>query len=127
MWPLSTPRDPPEPFGSVILRRRIERGWSQETLAFEVRARTPMSPSAGAIGQIERGVTRPRPQTLAAIAKTLGLDPSDVLEFRLAAVRRLFDERAIGLEQASANLGALERAFAYPLAESAGGGITRRR
>jgi transcriptional regulator with XRE-family HTH domain len=101
--------------GSAIRRLRIKRGWSQETLAFEVRRRSAVSPTAGAIGQIERGVTRPRPETIEGIAQALEVAPADFPEYRLAAVRRLFDERAAGLEQAIANLEFFERAFRYPL------------
>jgi transcriptional regulator with XRE-family HTH domain len=119
----------PEAIGSVIRRLRIERGWSQEALAFEVRSRTKSSPTAGAIGQIERGVTRPRQQTIEGIARALDLSPEDLAEYRLAAVRRLFDERAVGLDQAIANLGAFEQAFSYSLAapEAELGPVTRRR
>ncbi len=113
------PDDPPEPIGAVIRRLRIDRGWSQEALAFEVRSQSGASPTAGAIGQIERGVTRPRPETLEGITRALDLAATEVPEYRLAIVRRLFDERAVGLDQAIANLNAFEQAFDYPL-DSAG-------
>ena len=120
---------PPEAMGAVIRRLRLNRGWSQETLAFEVRAKSSVSPTAGAIGQIERGVTRPRPETIKGIARALGVDPRDLVEYRLAVVRRLFDERAVGLDQAIANLEVFEQAIDYPLGGSQGaaGSVSARR
>jgi transcriptional regulator with XRE-family HTH domain len=118
--PRQTP-DIPEPLGSLIRRLRVKRGWSQEALAFEVRLRSDVSPTAGAIGQIERGVTRPRMATIEGIARALDLSPKDLAEYRLAAVRRLFDDRAVGLDQALANLEVFEQAFTYPLKAPAPG------
>lgn len=115
------PPDNPEPIGSLIRRLRNKRGWSQETLAYEVRSRSDVSPTAGAIGQIERGVTRPRMETMEGIARALDLSPKDLAQYRLAAVRRLFDEHVVGLDQALANLEVFEQAFTYPIGAPAPG------
>src|SRR5439155_941904 len=83
--------------GERIRRLRTERGWSQETLAYEVRRRHTSSPTAGAIGQFERGVTRPTAQTIAGLATALGVGPPDFPEYRLALARRALDEAALGV------------------------------
>jgi transcriptional regulator with XRE-family HTH domain len=104
----------PEPIGSAIRRLRLQRNWSQETLAFEVRRHHQSAPTAGAIGQIERGVVRPTERTIKGIAAALGIAPARFAEYRLAAIRRLFDENKVGLERAAANLAHFEHAFGNP-------------
>ncbi len=89
-----------------LLRLRTEAGLSQEALAFRAWD-AGRKISAGAIGQFERGITRPTPETIEALAGALGVEPEVFAEYRLAQMRRLFDEREVGLELAVRNLGAL--------------------
>jgi transcriptional regulator with XRE-family HTH domain len=98
-------------FGAVLRRLRLERGLSQERLAFAMHDAGQPGATSGAIGQFERGVTRPRPATIEAIAAALRVDPSEFAEYRLYRLRSLFDEREVGLDQALANAAELAQAL----------------
>lgn len=96
-----------EPLPALLKRLREARGLSQEALAFRVYdAGEKMT--AGAIGQFERGVTRPLPSTVEKLAIALEVDPSVFPEYRLAVARRQLDEREVGLDEALRNLAALQ-------------------
>jgi transcriptional regulator with XRE-family HTH domain len=58
------------------------------------------APTAGAIGQIERGLIRPTVATMELLAATLEVEPSHFVEYRLALARRQLDERQVGLKAA---------------------------
>jgi transcriptional regulator with XRE-family HTH domain len=90
-----------------LRRLRKGRDLSQEGLAYAMHDQGSKGATAGAIGQFERGITRPRPETIEAIAAALGVEPTEFVEYRLALVRRLFDERQVGLEQALDHLESL--------------------
>jgi tetratricopeptide (TPR) repeat protein/transcriptional regulator with XRE-family HTH domain len=67
-------------FPALLRGRRIAAGLTQEQLAHRAGL------SARAVGALERGVTRPYPRTLAALAGALGLDEAEREE--LAAATR---------------------------------------
>jgi predicted ATPase/transcriptional regulator with XRE-family HTH domain len=67
-------------FGQLLRRHRLERGWSQETLA----EHASLSPDA--IGMLERGVRRkPYEQTVGCLVQALKLDDRDRVIFLSAA------------------------------------------
>lgn len=105
-----------EPFGVRLRRLRAERELSQEALAFSTWVGEQRL-SAGAIGQFERGVAVPRPETMRRLAHALDVDPEAFGEYRLAEARRLLDEREIGLEAALATLERIEPALYGPSPE----------
>jgi len=73
----------PSAFGSLLRRYRLAAGFSQEALAERARI------SAQGIGALERGDRRtPQRETLNLLAKALGLDAEQRLEFEAAAVRQ---------------------------------------
>ena len=98
------------PLARLARELRQERGLSQEDLAFRMRDQGAGATS-GAVGQIERGVIRPKRETIEALAAALGVEPERFAEYRLAAARRLFDEREVGLEEALSNLRQLEESL----------------
>lgn len=91
--------------GTRIRRLRKARGLSQEDLARAVEAGRL---TAGAVGQFERGAGYPLPETLERLAHALGVEPDYFVEWRLARARRLLDERAVGLGEASHNMALVE-------------------
>lgn len=77
---------------------------SQNDLAFEVRIRHGRRLTGQAIGQFERGENGPSFAALEAMLDVLDADERDWPELVLGRARRMLDERAVGLEQALANL-----------------------
>ncbi len=70
-----------------LRRLRTERELSQEGLAYEMYRLGSKGATAGAIGQFERGVTRPRPDTIETLARALAVDPTEFVEYQLARAR----------------------------------------
>lgn len=96
------------PFHVVLEELRDEAGLSQENLAFEARAYVEDGLTTSTVNKLELGHRHPTIRTMEALAKALGVEPDLFAEYRLALVRRLFDEREIGLDAALAHLAALE-------------------
>lgn len=63
-------------FGKSIRKRRIERGLSQEKLAFLTNMHRTY------IGSIERGERNPSLKNIEAIAKALDIDLSELFKFK---------------------------------------------
>jgi|GEM_PF-4372787 len=95
-----------EEFRTLLLKYREQRKMSQDDLAYAARELAPKM-TGGYIGHLERGEKRPSADTIAALARGLDLPAETFTEYRLALIRRLFDEREIGLDQAEANLRAV--------------------
>jgi transcriptional regulator with XRE-family HTH domain len=68
----STPADPT--LAAVVRRVRVERGETQEDVAFNVAL------SVGAVGRIERGAANPTWTTVRALAQALGLSLAELGE-----------------------------------------------
>jgi transcriptional regulator with XRE-family HTH domain len=82
---------------------------SQDDVAYEARRHGAPSTLTGSwISQLRKGSRPLAPDVLRGIAGALGIEPERFAEYRLAVARQQLDERAIGLEQAVANLRALE-------------------
>jgi transcriptional regulator with XRE-family HTH domain len=78
-----------------IRELRLAKGWSQEQLAEEVNL------SRDAISRIERGERSPRLETLAVIAKAVGIPLAKLLDFGEPPPKhRPSDERMRSLERA---------------------------
>lgn len=98
-----------EPYWDRIRRIKDERGLTYDDLV----RRSPLSSSTvyalvqpyedQRAGKTSRS-RYPSAEVLEAIAAALGCEPDDFIEYRLAKARELLDERAVGLEQALANL-----------------------
>lgn len=85
---------------------------SLEDLAFASRGRNGKGGvSVAYVGRLERGEKSPGAETIRALARGLDVPPETFPEYRLAQVRRLFDERDLGLDQAVTNLRVLETVF----------------
>jgi transcriptional regulator with XRE-family HTH domain len=95
-------------FGQAIRRLRLERGLSMEELAYRTRDndadRSRRGLSFSYISLIERDYRRATPEVIELLARTLGVSPREFAEYRLALARRLFDEEAVGVEEALTNL-----------------------
>lgn len=65
-----------EKFGEKVRELRQTKGWSQEELAFRAGIHRNY------LGGIERGERNPALDNIAAIAKALGVEPSDLLQFK---------------------------------------------
>jgi transcriptional regulator with XRE-family HTH domain len=106
---------PVEPYWQRLRRLREERGLSQPQLYREtedvslemVRAleRDPAKPTRS-----QRSRSRyPSAATLARICAALGVPPEEFPEYRLALARDRLDDRVVGLDDAVAALGRIER------------------
>lgn len=102
-----------EPLGAKLRRLRVARGLSQEEVAFRMHDADGKA-TGGAVGQFERGVTRPLPRTVEAIAAALDVPAEGFAEYRLALARRLLDEREVGLEAALANYETVREVLGLP-------------
>jgi transcriptional regulator with XRE-family HTH domain len=63
-------------FGEKVRELRKAKGWSQEELAFRA------SLHRNYLGGIERGERNPALDNICAIAKALGVDPSELLRIK---------------------------------------------
>lgn len=98
-----------ETWVDVMDQLRGEAGLSQDDLAYEARRYGAPSTLTGSwISQLRSGKRPLAPDILRGIAGALGVEPERFAEYRLAMARQLFDEREIGLEEATANLTGLE-------------------
>lgn len=73
---------PQELFGQHLVQLRKKRGWSQEKLALE------SGLARSYIGGIERGQRNLALQNICILAHTLGVPPSEMLDFFPAATSR---------------------------------------
>lgn len=97
-------REQEEPFGERLRNARRARGLSIEALAYASRDLAPPGLTYSYVGMLERGLRRPSLEAIELLARALDLDPLEFPEYRLAKFRGLFDEKAIGLDEAVANL-----------------------
>jgi transcriptional regulator with XRE-family HTH domain len=67
------PRRESDPDGAVVHRLRLERGVTQESLAFEAHV------TIATLSRIERGVTGPKVATLRKIAAALGMSLAELV------------------------------------------------
>lgn len=115
-----------EHFGTIVKALREERGMTATDLAHEAGV------TEGYVRQIEKawattstkrwvGFARyPTMERIERIAAALGVEPGTFVEYRLGAVRRLLSEfepdhrfvPGVGLDEAAANLAALEELLA---------------
>jgi transcriptional regulator with XRE-family HTH domain len=106
----------PKTFGQAIRRLRLERGLSMEELAYRTRDndadRSRRGLSFSYISLIERDYRRATPEVIELLAQTLDVSPREFAEYRLALARRLFDEEAVGVEDALANFDLLTKLVA---------------
>lgn len=97
-----------ESIRTLLPRLRGKRGdpafISAENLAFALRDQLGRPLSTSYIQQIEWGKTPASRDVLEAIAAHFNVDANVFLEYRLERIRRLFDERDVGLDAAAANL-----------------------
>ncbi len=101
------------------LARVIRREMAEQDLRFREFAER-MDLSHGYISALANERDRPSEKTIKRLADGFGIAPSEILEYRLAQARRLFDERekeGVGLEQAAANLATLEEAGLFDVSE----------
>lgn len=97
-----------EPASRVLRRLLAEQAVSSRALAEATKEiRPPKGVSASYIRNVARGDDLPSAEALAILAEALHVQPEVFAEYRLAKVRELFDERAVGLEEALANLAAV--------------------
>lgn len=99
------------PWHRVLATKLAERGMSMEDLAFEARRRGGPKISSSRISKIKSGERPLGRELLEAFAEILGEPPAIFAEYRLALARAQLDEREVGLDQALANLEAIEQAL----------------
>lgn len=106
-------KDRTETFGRAVRQLRLERGLSMEELAYQTRDkdadRSRRGLSFSYISLIERDYRRATPEVIELLARTLEVSPRQFREYRLALIRRLFDEESVGAQTATANLELFER------------------
>ena len=92
-----------EDYRVIVTRLRAEKGMSLEDLAFEARAHAPKGTVSLSLIQkrLAPGSTaQPSPELLAALARSLDVDPAIFPEYRLAKASEELDEKVVGLDQA---------------------------
>lgn len=77
---------------------------SFERLAMEAWDPDLKGTSANQFKKVMRGERTLQPVLIEAVARVLGVKPTEFPEYRLARTRELFDERVVGLDQAVENL-----------------------
>jgi transcriptional regulator with XRE-family HTH domain len=100
-----------EPFAQRLKRLCQERAVSVERIAHL--AWDPNVPGTSP-ANLRKILAGHRPFNLAlaeALASVLQVSPTEFVEYRLAIVRRQFDEQTIGLDHAARNLSYFETAF----------------
>lgn len=111
-------RTRPESFREMVVRLTAEKGISVSRLGNEAWRHDVKGTSPDTLKKAMQADNprRPPPTLLTAVARVLGVPPESFTEYRLAALRRLLDERpppdGVGLEEAARNLEAMERALA---------------
>jgi hypothetical protein len=94
------------PFGQVLRDQLIERGYTT-AIGNPDWSRFALELDDIRYESLRKAVTRerdPSPKIMEACASALGLDPTIFWEYRLAQVRRGFDLREVGEDEAFANL-----------------------
>jgi transcriptional regulator with XRE-family HTH domain len=89
-----------KPIREKLPELRQAKKWSREQLSHEAYAIGRVGTSVSMIAGIERGTRRATPQTMIALAKALGEEPTVFGEYRLAIARHVLDETRVGLQQA---------------------------
>lgn len=105
------------------LARLMKREMADQRLTF--RALSQRTEAIGSklthayLNGIARGEERPSVQAISTIARALGVKPERIMEYQLAAARRLFDERdpTVGLEEAWARFMEFQPAFEKAIPE----------
>lgn len=95
--------DDAEPISVVLRRLRADVGISAENLAFEARNYLDEGLSTSLVTKIETEKRRATVEIMEALAAALDVPPDTFAEYRLAMLRRMFDEREVGLAQALEN------------------------
>lgn len=88
---------------------------SLEDVAYATRTAAGGWVSVSYVGRLERGEKYPSMATISALATALDVEPTFFPQYRLAAARRLLDEREVGLDQALENLSEIEAGLAASL------------
>lgn len=89
--------------GERLRALRKDRGYSQSELSRRTVTVGDLGVAEITIRSIEGGRRTGSAETFVALARALEVSEDTFPEIKLAAARRLFDERAIGLEKAQAN------------------------
>jgi len=98
-----------ETWVKIAERERKALGWSQDDLAYEARSHGgPRGLNSSWLSKVKLGQRPATLEFLRGIAGALGIEAERFVEYRLAKARQILDEREVGLEQAVANLTALE-------------------
>src|SRR3954463_13566535 len=104
----------PAPFREQLRRRMAEGGYTFRSLAKRTKEVDPdgRGLTFGYLGAVVRGDDDiPSLRALALIAAALEESPEIFVEYRLGTVRNMLDEREVGLDEAWANLNALNEAL----------------
>jgi transcriptional regulator with XRE-family HTH domain len=98
-------------FGARLRQLRQRRGLSIQKLAFAFYdVDRNQSFDSSFISKIERGERNPSPAFIHLVGEVLDPSVEEFPEYHLAMMRRALDERAVGLDQAMANLRRLDTA-----------------
>lgn len=113
-------RQTPAAFTAALRRHMAERNVTFRQLAAETKTVDQLGRglSHTYLGNIARGTDAPTANSIELVAAALEVDPLEFAEYRLAMVRRLLDEREVGLERALANLRAIEDAVDASLGQT---------
>jgi transcriptional regulator with XRE-family HTH domain len=93
-------------FAEVFHDLRRTRGLTYRELAARTVDLDPRGKGLthGYLASLAKGYETPTTRAIEVIANALDIEPQVFVEWRLAAVRKHFDEQAVGLERAATNL-----------------------